>query len=73
MGIIILAIIIWILYTNWKKKQGQGGNYIPPAGNQQNITQQASPSQSAQTVQCPHCGGENKSGSYFCVHCGQKI
>lgn len=73
--IIILAIIAWLVYSNWKKKQEQGGgNTLPPYGNQQNITQQqAPPSNTAQTVQCPNCGGENKAGSYFCVHCGKKI
>lgn len=29
--------------------------------------------QPKQKVQCPHCGRENKAGSYFCEHCGEKI
>lgn len=71
MGIIILAIIIWVLYINWKKKQEQGGgNNLPQSGNHQSITQQ---SNQQQTVQCPNCGGENKAGNYFCEHCGKKI
>lgn len=70
MALILLAIIAWLLYANWKKKQEQGGgNVLPPTGNQQSITQQSQ----QQAVQCPHCGGENEAGSYFCVHCGKKI
>ncbi len=73
--IIIIAVIAYLLYTNWKKNQGQSGmNNLPPSGNQPNITQQqAPPPNTAQKVQCPNCGGENKAGSYFCIHCGKKI
>lgn len=74
MWIIILAVVIWLVYTNWKKNQGQnGGNALPPTSDQQKIPQQQTPPQAPQKVQCPHCGGENKEGSYFCEHCGQKL
>lgn len=73
MGIIILAVIAYLLYANWKKKQEQGGgNNLPQGGNQQSINQQSN-QQQQQTVQCPQCGGENKAGNYFCEHCGKKI
>ncbi len=56
----------------------QSQNYAPPQQNyappqQVQTAPQPQRNQEQQLVKCPHCGGANKVGSYFCVHCANKI